>query len=167
MHQRRRFKCNIMSSRDDISTPPCKASVGHTDGNSKQANYGYHGDRGFRGSPDGCIYDEPPIARTTNSTPGPEVYRPRRPRLERPRRASTTTTSITSRAAPPISGHVDHDHVPSSSAELRPHRPPDHVAMMIAAKNGATTIVTTVMATGRKARGPDNFIATNQMSIQR
>ena len=117
MHQRQRFKCNIMSSRDDISTPPCKASVGHTDGNSKQANYGYHGDRGFRGSPDGCIYDEPLIARTTNSTPGLEVYRPRRPRLERPRRAPTTTTS---RAAPPSSDHVDH--VPSSSAELRPRR---------------------------------------------
>jgi len=161
-----------MSSRDDISTPPCKASVRHTDGNSKQANYGYHGDRGFRGSPDGCIYDEPPIARTTNSTPGPEVYRPRRPRLERPRRAPTTTTStaitsITSRAAPLSSNHIDHDHVPSSSAELRPHWPPYHVAMMIAAKNGAMTIATTVMATGRKAQGPDNFNATNQMSIQR
>ena len=108
MHQCRRFKCNIMSSRDGISTPPCKASVGHTDGNNKQANYGYHGDRGFRGSPDGCIYDEPPIARTTNSSPGPEVYRPRQPRLERPRRAPTTTTSTMSRAAPPSS---DHDHV--------------------------------------------------------
>ena len=159
-----------MSSRDDISTPPCKASVGHTDGNSKQANYGYHGDRGFRGSPDGCIYDEPPIARTTNSTPGLEVYRPRRPRLEWLRRAPTTTTSTTSRAAPPSSDHVDRDHVdhvPSSSAELRPCRPQDYVAMMIAAKNGATTIATTVMATGRKARGTDNFIVTNQMSIQR
>ena len=63
---------------------------------------------------------------------------------------------------------LDHvDHVPSGSTELRPPRPPDHVTMMIATKNGATTIATTVMATGRKARGPDNFIATNQMSIQR
>ena len=87
--------------------------------------------------------------------------RPRRPRPEQLHRAPTT-----SRAAPPSSDHADHDHVLSSSAELRPHRPPDHVAMMIAAKNGATTSATTVMATGRKARGPDNFIATNQMSIQ-
>ena len=45
------------------------------------------------------------------------------------------------------------DHVPSGSAELRPHRPPDHVVMMIVAKNGATTIATTVMTTGQKARG--------------
>ena len=44
---------------------------------------------------------------------------------------------------------LDH-HIQSSSAELRP---PNHVAIMIAAKNGATTIATTVMTTGRKARG--------------
>ena len=58
----------------------------------------------------------------------------------------------------------DVDHILSGSTELRP--PPDHVAMMIAAKNGATTIATTVMATGRKARGPDNFIATGQMGMR-
>jgi hypothetical protein len=36
--------------------------------------------------------------------------------------------------------------------------------MMIAAKNGATTITTTVMKTGRKTRGPDNFIANDMSS---
>ena len=62
----------------------------------------------------------------------------------------------------------DHvDHVPSSSAELQPRRPPDHVAMMIAVKNGATTTATIVVTTSRKARGPDNFIAIDQISIQR
>jgi len=91
--------------------------------------------------------------------------RPHRPHPEQLHRGPTTST--TSQAALPSSDHADHDHIPRSSAEPRPHRPPDHVAMMIAAKNGATTIATTVMATGRKARGPDNFIATNQMSIQR
>ena len=67
----------------------------------------------------------------------------------------------------PSFDHVDRDHVdhvPSSSAELRPPRPQDYVAMMIAAKNGATTIVTTVKTTGRKARGPDNFIANDTSS---
>ena len=76
-------------------------------------------------------------------------------------------TSTTSRAASSSSDHVDRDHVdhvPSSSAELRPPRPQDYVAMMIAAKNGATTITTTVMTTGRKARGPDNFIANDTSS---
>ena len=63
---------------------------------------------------------------------------------------------------------MDHvDHVPSGSAELRPHQSPDHVAMMIAAKNGATTTATTIMTTGRKARGPDDFITVDQISIQR
>jgi len=38
--------------------------------------------------------------------------------------------------------------------------------MMIATKNSATTTVTTVMTIGRKARGPDNFIATDQISIK-
>jgi hypothetical protein len=38
--------------------------------------------------------------------------------------------------------------------------------MMIATKNGAMTTATTVMTTGRKARGPDNFIATDQISIK-
>jgi septum formation inhibitor MinC len=38
--------------------------------------------------------------------------------------------------------------------------------MMIAAKNGATTTATTVR-TGQKARGPDNFIVIDQISIQR
>jgi len=67
--------------------------------------------------------------------------------------------------------HVDHvpsgstelrppDHVSSGSAELRPPRPLDHVAMMIATKNGAMTTATTI-TTGRKAQGPDNFIATD------
>ena len=90
---------------------------------------------------------------------------PRRPRPEQLRRAPTTstaTTSTTSRAAPPSSDHVDH--VPSSSAELRPPRPQDYVPMMIAAKNGATTITTTVMTTGQKARGLDNFIANDTSS---
>ena len=60
---------------------------------------------------------------------------------------------------------MDHvDHVSSGSTELRPPRPQDYVAMMIAAKNGATTIATTVMTTGRKARGPDNFIANDTSS---
>ena len=58
------------------------------------------------------------------------------------------------------------DHVPSGSAELRPPRPPDHVAMMIATKNGAMTTATTI-TTGRKVRGSDNFIAIDQISIQR
>ena len=65
-------------------------------------------------------------------------HEPRRPRPKQLRRAPTTSTT----------DHVDH--VSSGSAELRPHRPPDHVAMMIAAKNGATTTATTVMTTGRK-----------------
>jgi hypothetical protein len=38
---------------------------------------------------------------------------------------------------------------------------------MIAAKNGATTTVTTVMTTGQKARGLDDFITANRISIQR
>ena len=72
--------------------------------------------------------------------------RPRRPRPERLRRAPATST-------------MDHvDHVPSGSTELRPPRPPDHVAMMIATKNDAMTTATTI-TTGQKARGPDNFIA--------
>ena len=75
---------------------------------------------------------------------------PRRPRPEQLCRAPTTSTT---------------DHVPSGSAELRPHRPPDHVAMMIAAKNGATTTATTVMTTCWKARGPDNFIATRLPAV--
>jgi len=103
--------------------------------------------------------------RSDGIKPSEPLSEPRRPRPEQLRRALTTSTM--SRAAPPSFDHADHDHVPSSSAELRPHWPPYHVAMMIAAKNGAITITTTVMATGRKARGPDNFIATNQMSIQR
>ena len=60
---------------------------------------------------------------------------------------------------------MDHvDHVPSGSAELRPHRPPDHVAMKIAAKNGATTTATIIVATSQKARGLDNFIANDTSS---
>ena len=62
----------------------------------------------------------------------------------------------------PTTDHVDHvpsgsaklmstmdhvNHVLSGSVELRPHRSPDHVAMMIAAKNGAMTIASTVMMT--------------------
>ena len=80
-------------------------------------------------------------------TPTTELIelRPRRPRLERLHRAPTTSTT----------DHVDH--VLSGSTELRPPRPPDHVAMMIATKNGTMTTATTV-TTGRKARGPDNFI---------
>ena len=54
-----------------------------------------------------------------------------------------------------------HHHRLSKPSELRPPRPPDLVAMMIAVKNGATTTATTVMTTGQKARGPDNFIATD------
>jgi len=37
--------------------------------------------------------------------------------------------------------------------------------MMIAMKNGAMTTVTTVTI-GQKARGPDNFIAIDQISIK-
>jgi hypothetical protein len=36
---------------------------------------------------------------------------------------------------------------------------------LIAAKNGATTTATTIIMTGRKARGPGNFIVTNQFSV--
>ena len=55
---------------------------------------------------------------------------------------------------------MDHvDHVLSGSAELRPHQSPDHVAIMIAAKIGATTTAIIIVTTSRKARGPDNFIA--------
>ena len=75
-----------------------------------------------------------------------------RPRPKWLRRAPTTSTT----------DHVDH-HL-SGSAELRP---PDHVAMMIAAKNGATTTVTIVVTTSQKARGSDNFITIDQISIQR
>jgi len=51
-----------------------------------------------------------------------------RPALTTPARlrrrcAPTTSTTTTSRAAPPSSDHVDHDHVPSGSADLRPRRP--------------------------------------------
>ena len=56
--------------------------------------------------------------------------------------------------ASPSSDHVNHG----------PRRPPDHVAIMIAAKNGATTITTAVMVIGRKARGLDNFIANDTSS---
>jgi len=38
--------------------------------------------------------------------------------------------------------------------------------MMIAMKNDAMTTAATV-TTGRKAQGPDNFIAIDQISIQR
>ena len=77
---------------------------------------------------------------------------PRSEPLSEPRRAPTTSTT----------DYVDH--VPSTSAELRPPRPLDHVAMMIAAKNGATTTATIVLTTGQKARGPDNFIANDTSS---
>jgi len=75
-----------------------------------------------------------------------------------PRRAAERATE----RATTSSDHVDH--VSSGSTELRPPRPQDYVAMMIAVKNGATTIVTTVMTTGQKARGPDNFIANDTSS---
>jgi hypothetical protein len=39
--------------------------------------------------------------------------------------------------------------------------------MMIVAKNGATTTATIIIMTGQKARGPGNFIATDQFSVQR
>jgi len=39
--------------------------------------------------------------------------------------------------------------------------------MMIAAKNGATTTATIIVTTGRKVRGSNNFIAIDQISIQR
>jgi hypothetical protein len=38
-----------------------------------------------------------------------------------------------------------------------------HVAIMIATKNGAMTTATTVMTTRQKARGPDNFVTTDQI----
>jgi hypothetical protein len=37
----------------------------------------------------------------------------------------------------------------------------------LAVKNGATTTATTIIVIGQKARGPDNFIATDQFSVQR
>jgi hypothetical protein len=37
----------------------------------------------------------------------------------------------------------------------------------IATKNGATTTATTIIMTGQKARGPGNFIATDQIFVQR
>jgi hypothetical protein len=37
----------------------------------------------------------------------------------------------------------------------------------IAAKNDATTTATTIIMIGRKARGPGNFNATDQFSVQR
>jgi hypothetical protein len=101
-----------------------------------------------------CVFN----TTSTSFQPSSELLtelRPRRPRLERLHRAPTTSTT----------DHVDH--VSSGSTELRPPRPPrpqDYVAMMIAAKNGATTIATTVMKTGRKTRGPDNFIANDTSS---
>ena len=81
------------------------------------------------------------------------IYKEESEPLSEPRRATSTTDHV--------------DHVPSGSAELRPPRPPDHVAMMISTKNGAMTTATTVMTTGRKAQGPDDFIAIDQISIQR
>ena len=57
----------------------------------------------------------------------------------------------TSRAALSSSDHIDHQ----TTSQI-----------MIAAKNGATTTATTVR-TGRKARGPDDFITADQISIQR
>ena len=44
----------------------------------------------------------------------------------------------------PRPGFVDHGPRRPRPERLRPHRPPDHVAIMIAAKNGATTTATTV-----------------------
>ena len=69
------------------------------------------------------------------------------------------------RSSIPTTDHVNH--ISSGFAELRPHRSPNHIAMMIAAKNGATTIATTVVTISQKARGSDNFIAIDQISIQR
>jgi hypothetical protein len=37
--------------------------------------------------------------------------------------------------------------------------------MMIATKDGTTTTATTVMTIDRKARGPNNFIAADHISI--
>ena len=57
------------------------------------------------------------------------------------------TTSTTSRAAPPSSDHVDRDHVdhiPSSSAELRPHRPLDHVDHVSSSDHQTTTTTSLV-----------------------
>ena len=39
-----------------------------------------------------------------------------------------------------------------------------HVAMMIAAKNGAVSTATTVMTTVRKARAPGNFVNADQIT---
>ena len=71
----------------------------------------------------------------------------------------------TSRAAPPSSDHQTTRPRPERLHQALTTRPPDHVAMMIATKNGAMTTTTTVTI-GRKARGPDNFIATDQISIK-
>jgi hypothetical protein len=37
--------------------------------------------------------------------------------------------------------------------------------MMVATKDDATITAITVMTTGQKARGPDNFIAADQISV--
>jgi hypothetical protein len=37
--------------------------------------------------------------------------------------------------------------------------------MMITSKDGIMTTATTIMMTGRKARGPDNFIAADHISV--
>lgn len=39
-----------------------------------------------------------------------------------------------------------------------------HFAMMIGAKNGATTIATAAMTVDQKAREPDNFVDTDQIT---
>ena len=90
--------------------------------------------------------------RSDDIKPSEPLSEPRRPCPEQLHRAPTTST--TDRV----------DHVLSSSAELRPPRPQDYVAMMIAAKNGATTITTTAVTISRKARGPDNFITNDTSS---
>jgi hypothetical protein len=37
--------------------------------------------------------------------------------------------------------------------------------MMIAVKDDAMTTMTTIMMTGQKARGPDNFVVADQISV--
>ena len=98
--------------------------------------------------------------------------RPSTSQLQQARSVHHASQSITKELYCTLHGHTFRprpgivDHVPSGSAELRPPRPLDHVAMMIATKNGAMTTATTV-TTGRKVRGSDNFIAIDQISIQR
>jgi hypothetical protein len=84
--------------------------------------------------------------------------------LIEPRGAPTTSVRAST-----TSEHRPHPYN-SNSAEHRPRPfelPSELLGLLrslvasIAAKNGATTTVTTIIMTGQKARGPGNFIAND------